>query len=206
MKAVVTSLLVMATGLSAGISSGQAPVPIGDGSYASSIPPGPTEFWAGEVVNVKHWHDTVRLFLAPGVEPPIPTNKWWSPLVFHNNVTTSHAIWAHPLNVSVQKGGVGMHFADAWSGPHGAFQETFFMENPPPLVVGGRGFTATQQVVKSWGDWTVTFRLEGDGAGIDFTIGHGLPMLWAEYDPGAVPRILAPDATFFGSDKATPLL
>lgn len=181
---------------------GQEPVPVGDGSYASSIPPGPTEFWAGETVNVKRWHDTVPLFLAPGVEPPIPTNKWWSPLLFHDNVKTSHVLWAHPLAVSVQKAGVGVHYPTAWSGPHGAYQETFFLDNPPPLVVGGRGFTPTRQDVTGWGDWTVSFRLAGDGQAIDVTTGHGMPLVWLEYGAAAVPKVLAADATFFGSDGA----
>ncbi|NBW96302.1 MAG: hypothetical protein EBR28_06145 [Planctomycetia bacterium] len=182
------------------VATAQEPVAVGDGSYASNIPVGLTEFWAGKVVNVREWHDTVPLFVAPGVEAPLPTNKWWSPLLFHDNVAASHALWAHPLDVSVQKAGVGVHFATGWSGPHGTYRETFFMETPPPLVVGARGFAPARQRVTGWGDWTVAFRLEGGGGGMDVTIGHGMPMLWAEYDADAVPRVVAPDAAFFGPD------
>ncbi|MEI8340268.1 MAG: glycosyl hydrolase, partial [Verrucomicrobiota bacterium] len=183
------------------IGFGQIPVQVGAGSYASSIPPGPTEFWAGQIVNVKNWHDTVPLFVMEGLKPPYPTNKWWSPLLFHNNVEQSNCLWAHPLNLTVERYGVGFHFADTWSGAHGAYKETFFIENPKPLGIKGRDFVPVEQRVKSWGDWTVQFRvLATDGKSMDVTMGHGIPCAWFEFNGISSPRIDAPGAECFDLD------
>lgn len=182
----------------------QEPIAVGDGSYAATLPDGPTEFWAGDVVNVARWHATVPLHVMPGIERPLPTNEWWSALLFHNVVEQRHALWAHPLNVTVAPQGIGVHFADAWSGPHGAFQETFFIETPAPLVVGARGLIAREQKVKAWGDWTVQFRVSSADEGfMDVTIGHGMPCVWVEYSAGSLPRIVAAGATFFDRSGET---
>ncbi len=176
----------------------QTPIATGRGSYASSIPPELTEFWAGEKVGVKHWHESVPLHVVPGIKRPFPSNQWWSPLLFNDNLKTRYCIWAHPLNITVENYGVGFHFADSWSPPHGAYKETFFIENPKPLEVGGRDFAPVEQRVKGWGDWTVAFRVASSVSNyMDVTIGHGMPYAWFEYTGISYPRIRASDATFF---------
>lgn len=174
------------------------PISVGKGSYASSIPSDMEEFWAGDIVNVKEWHENVDLHLLDSRKRPIPTNDWWSPLLFHNNVETSHNLWAHPINVTVQKYGIGFHFPDTWTDILGGYADTVFLQNPEPLKIKGADFNPARQLVKNWGDWTVQFRvLENDSKYMDVTIGHGMPTTWIEFHGVSEPKIEVGSATFF---------
>lgn len=179
----------------------QTPVAAGGGSYASSIPGDAVEFWAGNNVNIKSWHETVPLRVCPELKPPYPTNDWWSALLFGNNVKQPAQLWAHPLGVTVRPYGLGIHYPDSWAAVGGTYQETAFLAMPEPLQVGARGFKPVDQQVLSWGDWTVQFRiLEHGNAYMDVTIGHGLPSVWVECHGLNNPEIKAPGAMFFDDE------
>jgi len=193
MKKIIILFLFFSSLLSA-----QTPVAVGSGSYASSIPSAPSEYWAGDVVNIKQFHDTVSFFALDNLKAPFPTNKWWSGLLFKNNITRSYNIWAHPLCLTVEKYGVGFHYATEWTGIAGAYNETMSMISPTPLQISGNGFAPVVQKVKSWSDWTMSLRvLQTDTKYMDVTIGHGLPTCWVEYQGIDVPQITVANASFF---------
>jgi endoglucanase Acf2 len=186
------------------ISYSQTAVAVGSGSYASSIPSDPAEFWAGDVVNIKQFHDTVTFYALDNLKAPFPTNKWWSGLLFKNNIMRSFNIWAHPLCLTVEKYGVGFHYATEWTGIAGAYKETMSMISPTPLQITGNGFAPVVQKVKSWGDWTMAFRvIQSETKYMDVTIGHGLPTCWVEYQGIDVPQINVKNATFFDDNGTT---
>ena len=147
----------------------QTPVAVGQGSYASEIP-------AAENVDV----DSRPLYVLDGVDEPIPTNDWWTPLILQDMYgDTEYHLWAHPLDFTVNDRGLGFHYATEWSGGQDI---TKIFVIPPPVVIGGEGFAPSSERVKSWGDWNVAFRLaESASEYVDVTIGHGLPFAWLEY-------------------------
>jgi endoglucanase Acf2 len=147
----------------------QTVVPVGTGSYAASIP-------AAKNVTT----DTNPVHVLPGTTAPIPTNDWWTPLILKDMYgATQYHLWAHPLDFTIEAYGLGVHYATGWSGGTNSNQQ---MVSPDPVRVGGAGFAPTSENVKSWGDWTVAFRLaESATEYVDVTIGHGLPFTWLEY-------------------------
>ena len=197
-KSSILFLFIVSCWLFTPVSFSQTPIAVGSGSYASSIPSAPTEYWAGDVVNIKQFHDTVTFFALDNLKAPFPTNKWWSGLLFKNNITRSFNIWAHPLCLTVEKYGLGFHYATEWTGIAGAYNETMSMINPTPLQISGNGFAPVVQKVKSWSDWTMSFRvIQSDTKYIDVTIGHGLPTCWVEYQGIDLPQITVSNASFF---------
>ncbi len=147
----------------------QSVVPVGEGSYASSVP-------ASEGVDP----DGQPVYVLDGNTEPVPTNDWWTPLILKDMYADpQYHLWAHPLDFTVNPEGLGVHFATEWSGGQD-INKTFVI--PAPVLVGGEGFTPDRELVKEWGDWTVAFRmLESSTEYVDVTIGHGLPFAWLEY-------------------------
>ena len=155
--------------LSVFISRSQSVVSVGSGSYASSVP-------AAENVNT----DNSPVYMLPGITDPVPTNDWWTPLILQNMYgSTQYHLWAHPLDFAVDNSGLLFYFPTEWSGGNDMNKQ---MVLPSPLHIGGAGFTPSSERVRSWGDWTVSFRLQENAAKYaDVTIGHGLPLAWIEY-------------------------
>lgn len=165
------STLVLALMILGGTSrtSAQNSVVVGAGSYASALP-------SAENVTT----DANPIYVLPGVSAPVPTNDWWTPLILKNMYgTVRYHLWAHPLDFTVENYGLAVYYPTAWSGGANMNQQ---MVSPNPVKVGGAGFAPTSERVKSWGDWTVAFRLEESASRyVDVTIGHGLPYTWLEY-------------------------
>ena len=160
----------------------QTPVAVGQGSYASVIP-------ATENIDI----DGRPLYVLDDVDAPIPTNDWWTPLIVQDMYgPTKYSLWAHPLDFTVRERGLGFHFATEWSGGQG-INKVFVI--PSPVEIGGQGFSPSTERVKSWGDWTVAFRLaESASEYIDVTIGHGLPFAWVEYTGIATGQLTTTEA------------
>ena len=148
----------------------QTPVSVGQGSYASSIP-------GSENVAT----DNKPIYRIGSTDEPVPTNDWWTPLILQDMYgPAEYHLWAHPIDFTVNRSGLGLHFATEWSGGQDINKQ---MVIPAPVVIGGEGFSPSSEAVKSWGDWTVNFRLQESGSEyVDVTIGHGLPFAWLEYN------------------------
>ncbi len=171
-------------------------VQVGSGSYSATVP-------ASENVNT----DSKPLYVLPGVTDPIPTNDWWTPLILQNMYgSTKYHLWAHPLDFTVESYGLAMYFPTEWSGGTDMNKQ---MVTPPPVRIGGAGFSPSSEKVKSWGDWTVAFRLAESAAEyVDVTIGHGLPFTWLEYTGITTAQLTTDGSTSYftnnGSAQAFP--
>ena len=171
---------------------GQTPVPVGAGSYASSIP-------GAENVDT----DSRPVYVLNNTGQAIPTNDWWTPLILQNMYgATQYHLWAHPIDFTVESYGLGLHYATEWSGGQDMNKQ---MVIPAPVQIGGQGFAPNAEAVKSWGDWTVAFRLQESGSEyVDVTIGHGLPFAWLEYTGISIAQVTTdPSSVYFNDNNTT---
>lgn len=141
-------------------------VQVGEGSYLASVPggsPAPSD-----------------PALAEGVDPPVPTNDWWTTLCFDDY---GARLWSNPLVTDVGPDGVSIGAPQEWavtdSGPAGAN----FAHLPwrGDLTLGpADGTTTDRTLVSGWGDWSVDYRLAGTG--IEVTQARGSPFLFCTVD------------------------
>jgi endoglucanase Acf2 len=170
------------------------PVPVGKGSYASSIPsytnPKAASFDAG-----------VTPFLKPDDDRPVPSNHWDNS-VFYRPFAVG--LWSYPSRVDSNAKGFLFYYETAWK-PDGAEMGT---DNP--IAIGAKDFQATGTKAKDWSDWLTSFRLaQSDDKYFDATVGEGMPYLWLEchgvsptisYGDGKAPS--AGGTTYFGPGGA----
>ncbi len=155
-------------------------VAVGKGSYASFPPPD-----SGQGV-----HDilTKPLNLDNPDNKPIPTNHWWTNLLFDKYVGQ---LWAFPLMVKADPQGLNVFYPIKWN------DRGTDPVSDMPLAIHGADFQPTGTRARSWGDWTVTFReAESQTKYIDVTLGRGMPYVWLECH-GVAPAITLKDAAFF---------
>lgn len=142
--------------------SAQSPVPVGFGSYASTVP-GATPY---QTLNI----DAVTLYTNPGVRGPFPSNDWWTSILTSQY---SYGLWAQPLDITATSTGLQIYMPNSWVNG--------MMNRTGAITIGGDSFAPSAANLKSWGDWTVTFSMPGTaGKNWDVTIGHGLPYVWIE--------------------------
>jgi len=146
-----------------GEARGQEVVAVGAGSYADGPP---------AIDAVREFVRRPMFFVDRG-ERAVPTNDWWTDLVFSR---FGSSLWAQPIKVDAEAGGVAITLPLRWSG------DGRDPVSEQPLRVGGIDFEAKDARVVDWGDWTVTFRLtESAERYVDVTIGRGMPTVWLEY-------------------------
>lgn len=141
----------------------QTPVPLGEGSYASALPP--------ELENITRI-ERQKLNLVEERDEATPTNQWWTQLLFNQY---AKSLWAFPFKVDTSEGGIDIFFPTRWNNTGSDPLSEF------PLSIGAAHFRAPNASVKSWSDWTVTFRMaQQPQRYMDVTLGRGMPCLWIE--------------------------
>ena len=172
----------------------QDAVPVGAGSYAAGPP-------AHEGPKPAAMVTDRPIYLTPDASRPIPTNDWWTDLI---NRPFSGGLWAYPFCVQADDRGVDVTLPIGWN----ADGTEPARSAPVQLQAAAQGepFVAVDARAKAWGDWTLTFR-SADAAGrhIDFTIGRGLPYVWAAYGEGLTPSLTLPDGAVFFDRRGRPL-
>ncbi|MEN0128213.1 MAG: glycosyl hydrolase, partial [Brevundimonas sp.] len=111
---------------------------------------------------------------------PVPTNDWWSSLLFKKwECRTSAPLYAHPVAYQPTPAGLGLSTprTAVLSGTPGGIGE-FHFPYSQDVLVGVSGLDAPVVKVAGWSDWTVTPSWEGNGRSLRATIGHGLPFSW----------------------------
>ena len=116
----------------------QVAVPVGSGSYASSVPGG-TPY---QVYNI----DAAAIYKTAGVTGPFPSNDWWTTLLTSQY---SGGLWAQPLDIEANSGGVKVYMPNDWVNG--------LMQRDGGIQISGTGFTPSAANVSGWGDWTVSF-------------------------------------------------
>lgn len=122
---------------------------------------------------------------------PIPTNDWWSSLLYsYFGDAYSAPIYADPLTLKADATGLQLSYQanyrlidgspsdPVWQGVK--YEYTF----TPTLHVGIDGLNASAATASDYGDWTVTAQWQSVGAGLEATFGHGLPFVYFQRTDG----------------------
>ncbi len=180
---VVTVTAAVVAGLGAVTLSGTADAaPVGAGSYTETLPPG-----AGLPVGCGDLATNPRQFMTANAPAgPVPTNDWWSSLVFKKfDCAFSENLHAHPTSYDTTSGGLGFSYnttpqisgsATGVGEYHYIYQENF--------TAGVAGLNASRTLVDSWTDWTVTPYWSDGTRTMKATIGHGLPFAYFQVTGG----------------------
>ena len=162
---------------------------LGLGSYAAQAPPGakgpPEKVWKTE-----------------GVKGPLPTNRWWSSLLW-----TKHSLpqFAHPLAVRAEPGGLRVCYPAVAVAPIG------IMGGMPgkdeDLVLGHSGVAEFPDArLAGWSDWFVTASFAAAGKEMLAAYGHGSPFVYATFKGGSPKVTLCAEPKVWAGDAASATL
>jgi endoglucanase Acf2 len=177
------SLLLALATILAGPSFG-ATVPVGLGSYSTTLPSGAVGPQNSSSVNI-----------SPKVSPtfslPVQSNDFWSSLIypFYSN-PHSNVLYAHPLMVKAL--GTGLQIGHTPTRVFAAADYLFPFSIQ--LTVGVAGLAASQTQTQSYGDWTATARWADATRTMQATFGHGLPFVFFRVTGGNA--VVTPEGAF----------
>ena len=110
---------------------------------------------------------------------PIPTNDWWSSLVFQRYPdnpysTTMHA---HPLAMQAEARGLGVSYPKTYviTPDQRKYEYTYTKD----FTLGVAGLNSPDAKLDGYSDWTVSAYWAGGGSSLRATFGHGLPYVYA---------------------------
>lgn len=168
--------------------------PVGAGSYATGTPTGaavPTECNNTPITNPRA-HVTAN-FPAGA----IPTNDWWTSLVWRkfNCASISENLMAHPLSFHAFTNGLGVSYPTTASISGTATGVSEYHYNySEDFRLGLSGLDADGQV-DGYSDWTVSELWTNGSSSLRTTFGHGLPFVYATKTGGgnaSLTGIIAP--------------
>ena len=158
------------------------PEPVGSGSYWAALPEGtagPSNI-SGEAVTPQVTDD---------FNGPVPTNTWWSSLVWPRYADNPFGQPMHPHPLSVQAESAGLRIGHvATPSPTGAGYGYHFTSGTHALTIGVQDLQAPDVRVAAAGDWTVTAAWSDGNRSMRATFGRGLPTVLAEVESG-VPTV-----------------
>lgn len=171
MSKILRFLLCLAFALQTVFHAAQAAsVDAGAGSYTTVAP-------ADRKVPVR------TTFVTDAVSAPLPTNDWWSSLLW---TKYSEAMFAHPLVVKCQAEGLRMAYPKVSTGEIGIFGG---IPGQGDLVLGLEGVTFPDAQLDGYGDWFVSVRFVSDDRFLRVTFGHGSPFVFSAFDDASAPAI-----------------
>lgn len=149
-------------------------ISVGSGSFTTAIPDG-----------FEYPSPPGPEYVTENVSPPIPTNDWWSGLLFGEY--SSGPVIGLPYYADVGSSGLTVKYPSEWAGDP-AKQNTIVAdwENTPGLTIGHADVEEFADArVHDWGDWHVKTRWGADTDGtLDVTLARGSPLCFAEYTGG----------------------
>jgi endoglucanase Acf2/fibronectin type 3 domain-containing protein len=178
----------------------QTAISAGSGSYASSLPtsgvPGDDGFYGPSISNMLGYYNNNTLYISPSLKTKaIPTNKWWTDLIFsvRNQGGSSwvqqpltSSLWVYPQIVAPTASGMWMFYPAGFesrpiTGPVSYVDAGPYME--VDALTNGHTFAATNPVVTAYGDWTVTYSESDSTSNGSFTttLARGVPFVWVQY-------------------------
>ncbi len=188
------------------------PVQVGSGSYTTDkvgTEPGERADFCTTTPRTPFALGSRTIPALSAKDAPIPTNDWWSSLVFRKRVQTGgqwscsfgSRLYANPGVYGWHARGLGITYSDAVSGaqnPGGAIPnysgQGYEYRGPAPDghdIYAGSGrssgspsqeFEGSKLQVTDWTDWTVASELknESEQAGVRSIVGRGMPITWIE--------------------------
>ncbi|MFF7765250.1 glycosyl hydrolase [Streptomyces massasporeus] len=180
--ALLPAAALAATGLAATVGSGvasAATIEVGKGSYSDVRPAGrqgPSNN-GGQAVKPK--------VTAAMADKPVPTNDWWSSLVFQRFASNpwSENMYGHPLTYKAVSGGLEVGYPTGHQIVGGGRQYEF--PHKADLTLGLADLNSPDAKADGWSDWTVTPYWNDGARTLRATIGHGSPYVYAEGTGGA---------------------
>jgi endoglucanase Acf2 len=181
LAAAVTAAVVAVLGVVA-LSGTADAATVGAGSYTETLPAGGSlPVGCGDLAT-----NPRQFMTANAPAGPVPTNDWWSSLVFKKfDCAYSENLHAHPTSYDTTAGGLGFSYnttpqiSGSTTGVgeyHYIYQEDF--------TAGVAGLNAPRTLVDSWTDWTVTPYWSDGTRTMKATIGHGLPFAYFQITGG----------------------
>jgi endoglucanase Acf2 len=181
-KSSLISLLLLAT-LAAGSAFG-ATVPVGLGSYSTTLPSGAIGPQNSSGANISPK-------VAPAFAQPVQSNDFWSSLIypFYSNPHTN-VLYAHPL--MVKSIATGLQVGHTTTRVFAA--NDYLFPYSLQLTVGVAGLSASQTQTLGYGDWTATARWADEAQTMEATFGHGLPYVFFKVTGGNA--VVTPEGAF----------
>ncbi|AXK37576.1 glycoside hydrolase [Streptomyces armeniacus] len=197
----LTVLATAAAGVSLvpGQPAAAAEIPVGSGSYSDTRPAGTS----GPV-------DSTDRPVTPQVTErmagqPVPTNDWWSSLVFkrYPDKPYSQPMYGHPLSYQAVNGGLEIGYPTEPAVVGEGRQYEF--AHKADLTLGVAGLDSPDTKADGWSDWTVSPYWSDGSRTLRATIGHGSPYVYAEatggaaeINAGAAPEVFADEGSVLG--------
>lgn len=185
-----------ATGASVGFLGGANPasaatVGVGNGGYTTTVPSG-----EGSPQDTQ--------YTTSNVSRPIPTNDWWSSLVFES---MSSPLYAHPVSAKAVAAGLDLWNPTDWTYSNGDHPDGIaMMDTTTDLTIGHSGTSSFSDArLDGYGDWHVASKW-GDGTSttLTTTIAQGSPYVYCEYEGGGA-RLAFPSAPTVFADNGNVL-
>jgi endoglucanase Acf2 len=156
--------------------------PVGAGSYTTTLPTGAALPSAcGDLATNPRRHMTAN---APA--GPVPTNDWWSSLVYkRTECAFSDNLMAHPFSFDTVAGGLGVDYSTrpTITGTPTTVGE-YHYQYGADFTLGVTGLNAPEAKVDGWTDWTVSPYWSDGARTLRTTIGHGSPFVYARATGG----------------------
>ncbi len=204
--------LVLLAALSSSTAEAQNVVSAGGkGSYAAYTPLSEAQGTLTQEVNewgVRAGDETqvmrtCRLYVNEEDGKPIPTNDWWTDMLFEN---FGGNLWPYPQKLAADKNGKGINFY--W--PSYWISDGTEIQSRTTMTVGGELFNPSEAIVENWHDWDMSFSMTDGDRKMLTTLAHGMPYTWIETQ-GLNPtialtangRVLDKDGNTFVSGSAT---
>ena len=130
---------------------------VGSGSYAT-VHPGFDEANRNKVPR------GLPQVSGPAAERPIPTNDWWSNVLYENQTGN---LFAYPIAMRTKMDGLALAYVP--KGP---------MIDFDPIRVGVGSISSEKTTVSNYSDWTVTMRWGMDEEYFEATAGIGMPFVY----------------------------
>jgi endoglucanase Acf2 len=173
-----------------------AAFPVGAGSYTNVLP-------AGGSLPANSNGAPVNPKITSNVTGAIPTNDWWSSLVFQRYPGNPYSenMYAHPLAFHAKASGLGTTYPNALGiTPDGRKYEYTYTED---FTLGVVGLNAPDTKVDGFSDWTVTAAWNDGARSLKATIGHGLPFVYATKSGGDAQIVFNGAPTIWSNSNGT---
>ncbi|MFC5368953.1 glycosyl hydrolase [Salinirubrum litoreum] len=174
-----------------GLASAQE-VSVGNGSYVTTVPSG-----EGSPQDTQ--------YTTANVSAPIPTNDWWSTLLWFQY---SNPMFAHPIAATASGAGLDVSNPTDWNiTSSGVTDGVAMMDDSRDLTIGHSATSSFSDTrCDGYGDWhTVAKWGDGTSTTLTTTISQGSPYVFAEYEGGgavvsfpSTPTVFADDGNVLG--------
>ncbi|ADV65794.1 glycosyl hydrolase [Deinococcus maricopensis] len=136
----------------------------------------------------------------------VPTNKFWSSLVFKRykpNSMYSENMYAHPFAMKAGASGLSLGYPNTPRFTGGGGTSKYEYTFTPDFTLGVSGLNAPDTRADDWSDWTATAAWNDGTRSLKTTFGHGLPFVYATKTGGnAELRFNAPVNVWSNSGNA----